>query len=93
MTLAALVLTVGAPPLHAQSAQGNTPRTTVFVRNWTRAESWRFFEPRPDGGDPTYGDVANRLQVGFQRVTKRYEFLGAMQYVLTFAYFENVFSF
>jgi hypothetical protein len=73
-----LVLLVGVASVGAQSAEEGT---TVFVRNWTRAELWRFFEPRPGGGDPTYADVANRLQVGLRRVTTRYEFLGAVQYV------------
>jgi len=76
--LTILVLLVGANSVGAQSAEEGT---TGFIRNWTRAESWSFFEPRPGGGDPTYVDIANRLQVGVRRVTTRYAFLGAVQYV------------
>lgn len=79
--LAAIFLMAGGAPLDAQSAQQHTPRTTAFVRNWTRAEAWSFFEPRLGGGDPTYRDVANRLQIGLRRVAERYEFLAAVQYV------------
>ncbi len=81
VTCAAMILMAGGAPLDAQSARHDTPRTTAFVRNWTRAESWSFFEPRSGGGDPTYRDVANRLQIGLRRVADRYEFLAAVQYV------------
>ncbi|MBI2833094.1 MAG: alginate export family protein [Acidobacteria bacterium] len=57
------------------------PSTKPFLRNWTRVEAWRFFEPHPGGGDPTYADIANRLQIGVERITQRYELTGAVQYV------------
>ena len=60
---------------------GATGQTSLLVRDWTRAEAWRFFEPRPSGGDPDYEDIANRLQFGVRRDGRRYEFLGALQYV------------
>jgi hypothetical protein len=56
-------------------------RTTWFVKNWTRAERWSFFEPPLGGGDPDYGDLGNRLRFGVERTARRYEFLAALQYV------------
>jgi len=72
-----------APTTDAQQtgSAGASGHTSLFVRNWTRAEAWRFFEPHPGGGDPDYGDIANRLQFGVRREARRYEFLGALQYV------------
>lgn len=55
--------------------------SALSVVNWTRAEYWRFFEPPPGGGDPTYGDVANRLQIRLRRASRRYDLLVAFQYV------------
>lgn len=54
---------------------------TVALKNWTRIEAWSFFEPQPGGGDPTYADAANRLQISFQRTARRYDFVAALQYV------------
>ena len=34
-----------------------------FVRNWTRTELWRFFEPPAGGGNNDYAYGANRLQL------------------------------
>lgn len=68
-----------------QPAGGSPPRApqgvSFFLANWTRAEYWRFFEPARGGGDPTYGDVANRLQFGLRRTSRRYDLLAAGQYV------------
>ena len=64
-----------------QGAAAPAPSTTFFARNWTRSETWRFFEPRPGGGDPDYSFVANRLQAGVRHVRARWEFTGALQYV------------
>lgn len=60
-----------------------SPRLTVVwnVRNTTRVESWRFFEPRPGGGDPNSAFVGNRLLVAFQARRRRLEFGAAVQYV------------
>ena len=55
--------------------------TRWFLRDWTRVESWHYFAPNPGGGDPDYTDVANRLQVGVERRTPRYDIAGALQYV------------
>jgi hypothetical protein len=81
--LAGLLLT--ASPLSAQTTSAATQRsgssTTWMVRNWTRAEMWRFFEPPPGGGNNDYVYGANRLQAGVRRTTPRYELTGVMQYV------------
>ena len=44
-------------------------------------ELWRFFEPRPGGGDADYAFGANRLQAGVQRSTGAYDLTAALQYV------------
>jgi hypothetical protein len=73
------------PPSPPPSATPITPAATgtaeIFARNWTRVESWRFFEPRPGGGDPDYTFVANRLLAGLRHTSRRHEFVGAVQYV------------
>jgi hypothetical protein len=65
----------------AQTAKPEAATTTFFARNWTRVESWRFFEPRPGGGEPDYTFVANRLQAGVRHTRPRWEVTGALQYV------------
>ena len=58
------------------------PSVTVwFVRNWTRAELWRFFEPPAGGGNNNYAYGANRLQLGVRRTTPRVALTAALQYV------------
>lgn len=54
---------------------------TAYARNWTRVESWSFFEPRPGGGDPDYTFIANRLLVGVRHSGPRHEVNAAVQYV------------
>jgi hypothetical protein len=63
------------------SAPAATPQTTFAVRNWTRVEAWRFFEPSPGGGDPNYTFAANRLQAGVRHRRARWELNAALQYV------------
>ena len=58
-----------------------SPNTTWTLRNWTRVEGWRFFEPSPDGGDPDYVYPVNRLQAGVRRDADRYALTAALQYV------------
>jgi hypothetical protein len=55
------------------SAQTPTSADTVepFLRNWTRLEVWRYFEPPPPSptltpGDPTTAHVGNRLLAGLR---------------------------
>lgn len=70
------------PPAPAAAAPA-APATTWFARNWTRVETWRFFDPQPGPGtgDPDYAFVANRLQVGVRHAAPAYELTGALQYV------------
>lgn len=55
--------------------------TRLVVRNTTRLERWRFFEPHPGGGEPDYAFLANRLLVGVRHVRPRWEAQVAGQYV------------
>jgi hypothetical protein len=83
--VAALLYVVIAPVAVAQTPEntGETaPPTTLWtVRDWTRVEWWRFFEPHPGGGDNEYVYPANRLQIGVTRRATRYALTGAIQYV------------
>lgn len=60
------------------------PATRGFVltvRDLTRAESWRYFEPRPGGGDPDYAYVSNRLQLELTRAWSRVDVTLTAQHV------------
>jgi hypothetical protein len=58
------------------------PASTIWtVRNWTRVEGWRFFEPPAGGGKHEYVYTANRLQAGVRRTAPRYDATAALQYV------------
>jgi hypothetical protein len=63
------------------AGERDAPATVWNVRNWTRVEWWRFFEPAPGGGDNDYAYVADRLQAGVTRGASRYAFMGSLQYV------------
>jgi hypothetical protein len=84
-TIAALLCWIIAPGASAQTVQGagepGAAVTTWFLRNLTRVEWWRFFEPPPGGGDNEYAYPANRLQLGVARRASRYAFTGSLQYV------------
>jgi hypothetical protein len=70
------------PPAAPVAPAGpKVPETRYFVRNWTRVESWRYFQPPTGGGDPNYTDIANRVQFGVERHASRYDIVGALQYV------------
>src|SRR4051794_6606517 len=68
------------PPAASQPASSSA---TWSVRNTTRVESWRFFEPKPGpaAGDPNYTFIANRLFAGVRYAAGKYEIGGALQYV------------
>jgi hypothetical protein len=55
--------------------------TVWTLRDWTRVELWRFFDPPPSGGDNRYAFGANRLLAGVQRTGMSYDLSGALQYV------------
>jgi hypothetical protein len=63
-----------------QAAPG-PPEVRWTVRNVTRAEAWRFFEPTPRGGDPDYAFIANRLSAGAEYRHRRFDVGGTVQYV------------
>ncbi len=67
-----------APPTASPSASAST---TWTVRDWSRVELWRFFEPPAGGGHHEYAFGANRLFAGVQRNTRRYDLTAALQYV------------
>ena len=83
--LVVLILTCIGPAVQAQSPTDATgpgePSTAWTLRNWTRIEWWRFFEPPATGGDATYAYPANRLQAAVHRNAPRYAFTAALQYV------------
>jgi hypothetical protein len=67
----------------ASASQAQTPlrQTEWLVRNMTRVETWRFFEPPPGGGDPTSTYVGTRFYVGVRRVEPRVDLrLGAVYF-------------
>lgn len=76
----ALAVTLGAAA--GAAAQEATPAgITPFVRNWTRVEVWRFFEPHPGGGDPDTAHIGNRLYAGVRGRWARLDATAALQYV------------
>ena len=83
-----LLLSCAPRPAAAQSAQ--TPVAakpavpkgfTLTLRDVTRAESWQYFEPHPDGGDPDYAYLANRLQLELRRSWARVDLQLTAQHV------------
>ncbi len=77
------VLVALSSPVRAQQSDAASPRasTTWTLRDWSRLEVWRFFEPRPGGGNDDYAFGANRLQAGVQRSSGKYDLTAALQYV------------
>ena len=63
------LLTISGPQAGAQTSTASTPAPPpvptwqLSAINVARAESWRYFEPRPGGGDPDYAYVGDRLRV------------------------------
>jgi len=87
ITTFTLLLTSLTPPTAAAAqtasppAAPSPPATSWILRNWTRVEWWRFFEPPPGGGDHEYAYPVNRLQAGVRREAARYALTAALQYV------------
>jgi Alginate export len=79
--LAGLLILAAAADAGAQPTPSPSSVTTWTVRDWTRIEAWRFFEPPPEGGDNEYAFVANRLVGSVQRTASAYDFVAALQYV------------
>src|SRR5262245_13727597 len=75
---AALMIVTTAQDVRAQTADAEN---VWILRDWTRVEIWRFFQPNPGGGDPDYTHIANRLQAGYERRARKYDVTGVVQYV------------
>jgi hypothetical protein len=82
--LTACVLVLGLEPAVAQPT---TPSAVQpFVRNTTRVELWRYFEPPPPTptftpGDPSTAHIGNRLLAGLRWRRTRLDTTLALQYV------------
>jgi hypothetical protein len=74
--LALLLMALAATPAGAQTV-------TPSLENVTRVESWSFFEPPPDGGNPRYTFPATRFRFGIDAETERVSLTGAFSYVRT----------
>ena len=77
----ALALITLVPGASTSFAQAPAPATEWLVRNMTRVESWRFFEPAPGGGDPESAYVGNRFYFGVRRIQPRVDLQAAAQFV------------
>lgn len=83
LALAALPCT--PRPAFAQEASSQ-PLVRPFVRNTTRFELWRYYEPPPPSptftpGDPSTLHAGNRLLAGLQLRKGRFDATAALQYV------------
>ncbi len=80
-----VALALGAGGGAAVSAQTPPPAAVpawrVSATNTLRVESWRYFEPRPGGGDPDYTFLADRLRVDLRGHWARVDLTLAAQYV------------
>lgn len=65
----------------ASSAPSSVPTWRVSAVNVIRAESWRYFEPRPGGGDPEYAFLADRFRVDLRGHWQRVNLTLGVQYV------------
>ena len=79
------LLSVCAGPVLAQPA-APPPAVETFVRNTTRFELWRYFEPPPASatftpGDPTTDHIGNRLLAGVRLRRRQVDATFALQYV------------
>lgn len=80
--LTVTVSTAVAQPSPAPAATAPpTPTWRVSATNVMRLESWRYFEPRPGGGDPDYTFLADRLRVDLRGHWARVDLTLAAQYV------------
>lgn len=82
---AIIILLATAQNVFAQAASP-PPEVQPFVRNWTRFELWRYFEPPPPTstftpGDPSTAHVANRLLTGVRVRKGAVDATVALQYV------------
>lgn len=72
------------PVAYAQDPAPTRPdETTVRARlaDVARVESWSYFDPPPEGGNPDYTFIGNRLTFSVQADAPRWEAVGALQYI------------
>jgi hypothetical protein len=69
------------PPPPQPAATTGAPEWLVSVRDLARVEGWRFFEPPPEGGDPHYAFLGNRLQAELRRTSRRLDVRLTAQHV------------
>jgi hypothetical protein len=80
----ACVVSIAGTPALAQDPTSDDVMVTPFFREVTRGESWSFFDPGPDGGDPDYSFLGNRMTFGVTASSPRWEATGAFQYIQLF---------
>lgn len=84
---AAALLAAGAATAIAQTPQAPaadgapTPTWRLSALNTVRVESWRYFEPRPGGGEPDYAFLGDRLRVDLRGHWRRVDLTLAGQFV------------
>ena len=77
----AVTLCLFAAEAAAQTASPPAATTTWTLRDWSRVEVWRFFDPPAGGGNNEYAFFANRLFGSVQRTAPAFDFTAALQYV------------
>ena len=81
----ALAVALAASPVLAQPAPATqappVPTWRVSAANTMRLESWRYFDPRPGGGDPDYAFLGDRLRVDLRGHWTRVDLTLAGQFV------------
>jgi hypothetical protein len=83
-TCALVAWLASVAPAWAQETPGDGVTVTPLFRNVTRVESWSFFDPPPDAGNPDYTFLGNRITMGVRTSSRRWEAAGAFQYIQLF---------
>ncbi len=86
---AVLLCVLAIPPrAQAQPPTPSAPAAAAPVSTWRlsaintmRLESWRYFDPRPGGGDPDYDFLGDRLRVDVRGHWAKVDLTLAAQYV------------
>ncbi|HKC54722.1 MAG TPA: alginate export family protein [Vicinamibacterales bacterium] len=81
VVFASALMLLSARAAVAQTTSPPAASTTWTLRDWTRVEMWRFFEPPAGGGSNDYTFAANRLFGSVQRTSPAYDLTAALQYV------------
>jgi len=73
---------ISAPPSTKEPAAVRPePAVDAWLSDWTRVESWRFFDPPVAGVNPDYTFVGNRADLGVRVRASRVDLVGAFSYV------------